>query len=125
MAMGDSGCVCGALSGGVLAIGLFSGNRGAHRLRGESRRLARELHDLFKAHCGSTCCRVLTHKVKDDPPAHRQHCADVTGWAASMTARLLIDRFPIFLQQADAGYLEKKESRIGGLVRTLWRRIRA
>ena len=69
MAMGESGCVCGALSGSVLGIGLLTGSQCAFDRRRESRRLARELHDHFKGQFGSTCCRVLTSKVKSDPQA--------------------------------------------------------
>ena len=75
MAMGESGCICGALSGCVLAIGLFAANQGGQQLRRQSRSLARELHDHFKNEHGSTCCRVLTRKVKGEPDRHRRQCA--------------------------------------------------
>lgn len=123
MAMGESGCACGALSGSVLAIGLFTGRLDAFGLRSEARRLAREMHDRFRKRHGSACCRILTRGVRNDPNAHRQHCATLTGWAAETAARLLIERFPELPLEIDADYLDRRESRLGGLLRRWGRRI--
>ena len=125
MAMGESGCACGALNGGILAIGLFTGMRGAFRLRRLSRRLAREFHDQFKAEFGSACCRILTRKVKSDPRAHRLHCARMTAWTAAAAARLLVAQYPELDQKGDMTYLDKRESRFSALLRNIQRWIRA
>ncbi|MEE4240792.1 MAG: C-GCAxxG-C-C family protein, partial [Desulfopila sp.] len=75
-AMGDSGCVCGALSGAVLACGLFVGNNQPHRNRKAMRHSARQLHDTFRAANGATCCRVLSGKSRCDSQRSRfRQCA--------------------------------------------------
>ena len=123
MAMGESGCTCGALSGSVLAIGLFTGRMDAYGLRADARQLAREMHDRFRQRHGSACCRVLTRNVRSDPKAHRRHCAALTGWAAETAAHLLMERFAELPMEGDNDYLNRRESRLGGLLRRWARRI--
>jgi len=53
-ALGESGCWCGALSGAVMACGLFLGNDRPYRHRRDTRECARQLHDSFKAANGAT-----------------------------------------------------------------------
>lgn len=85
-----SGCTCGALSGAQLALGLFLGGRGHDKAMAAS---ARSLHDGFKAAHGSTCCRVLTRKVKGGR-ARKEHCAALTGLAAELASRLVLAARP-------------------------------
>ena len=70
VALGESGCLCGALSGAVMASGLLLGQAHPFRRRKRLRDGARHLHDTFKSIHGSTCCRVLSLHVKNDPRAH-------------------------------------------------------
>ena len=61
--IGGSGCVCGALAGGSMALGLFFGRKGPEdREVPRSLALSRELHDIFKAKHKVACCRVLIKK---------------------------------------------------------------
>ena len=74
-ALGGSGCLCGALSGAVMASGLLLGKARPYRFRKKMRSNACELHDAFKASHGAICCRVLSKKVRHDKKAHfRQVC---------------------------------------------------
>jgi C_GCAxxG_C_C family probable redox protein len=86
----NAGCTCGALSGAQLALGLFLGGRGFDKAMAAS---ARALHDSFKALQGSTCCRVLTRKVKGGR-AGRENCAALTGHAAELACRLALAARP-------------------------------
>ena len=113
IAMGDSGCLCGALSGAVLACGLFLGNNGPYRHRREMRECARHLHDEFKKANGATCCRVLSSKVKDDKKAHFLQCAELSAEATGMAARLILEKRPEIFFQANKAFLAKRESMIG------------
>ena len=113
IAMGDSGCMCGALSGAVLACGLFLGNHGPYRHRWKIRECARQLHDEFKKANSATCCRVLSRKVKGDKKAHFLHCADLTTQTTGMAARLILEKRPDLLLQADKAFLAKRQSLIG------------
>jgi len=128
IAMGESGCLCGALSGGVLACGLFIGSNGPYRHRWEMRGCARELHDSFKKANGATCCRVLSRKVKHDKKAHFLNCADLTAEATGMAARLILQKRPELLFQANNGFLAKRHSVTGSVLFRLlhsitWKRL--
>jgi C_GCAxxG_C_C family probable redox protein len=114
MALGESGCLCGALSGAVLASGLLLGQEHPYRQRREMRASARRLHDAFKATHGATCCRVLCQKVKHDPKAHFRQCAELTARAAGMAARLVLEKRPGLAVQADNGFLNRRQSVLGG-----------
>jgi C_GCAxxG_C_C family probable redox protein len=111
--IGGSGCTCGALTGGALAIGLFCGaaGTGLHRSRG-ARERSRRLHDWFKARYGSTCCRVLTKALVQGTEAHFNQCAEKVAGAAAMTAELILEMQPDRLARADWEYLNQKEGRL-------------
>jgi C_GCAxxG_C_C family probable redox protein len=106
-AMGESGCICGALSGAVMSSGLLLGNTKPYRHRKQMRILARQLHDAFKAVNGATCCRVLSKNVRHDKKAHFDRCADLTAHAAELAARFVLKRRPelatVPVNGADAG----------------------
>ena len=120
-AMGESGCTCGALSGAVLACGLFLGQHAPYRRRREMRQCARQLHDQFKLTHGATCCRVICRKCKSDAKAQFQHCADLTAITAAQTARLILQKRPELLLSTENCHLLRHESRIGGQLTRLRR----
>ncbi|MRR15971.1 MAG: C_GCAxxG_C_C family protein, partial [Deltaproteobacteria bacterium] len=52
---GGAGCTCGALAGGIMALGLVFGRTAPKDARvGKAMQLARELHDIFKKRHKST-----------------------------------------------------------------------
>jgi len=73
----QSGCVCGALSGLIMAAGLF---RQKNQLP-EKSKPGQELHDLFCKEFGASCCRVLRNKrgIMDKIGGH--FCRELTGRA--------------------------------------------
>lgn len=85
--MGGAGCTCGALSGAQLALGLFLGDKAPWRKMAPK---AREMHDIFKERFGSTCCRVLSKKVRHDSKAHMALCTSLTGEAAVQAAQIIL-----------------------------------
>ncbi|MFC1834992.1 C-GCAxxG-C-C family protein [Thermodesulfobacteriota bacterium] len=119
--IGDSGCVCGALNGAALALGLHLG-RDSPGIRNGRNAMdsAGSLHDRFKALFGATCCRVLTRKVKHDPKAHAQQCAEFTGKAAELAASLILEKHAGLLDRADWDYLRKRDSRMGSKLKRLF-----
>jgi C_GCAxxG_C_C family probable redox protein len=124
--LGGRGCLCGALSGGSLALGLFLGQaRPGPLMRADGvRRAAGRLHDAFRERYHSTCCRVLTRGLEPGSKAHFQHCAAVTGAAAELTALVLLDMRPALAERVDWAYLEARDSRLGAGWRLLtgaWR----
>ena len=115
-ALGESGCICGALSGAVMATGLLLGREGADRHRGAMREGARRLHDTFKGVNGATCCRVLCDSVKHDPQAHFRQCAELTAGAAESAARLVIEQRPDLAHGANRLSLDRRQSIVGGML---------
>jgi len=122
---GGSGCVCGALSGGVLALGLFLGRHHAGgRDRNKALVAAKELHDHFKETFGPPCCRVQNMKAGNEKKAHFRNCARLTGAVAGKTAELILKGRRELLDHVDRQYLEIEDSvvkstlkRVVGLIR--------
>lgn len=119
--LGGSGCMCGALAGGVLAAGLFVGDKVPYRRRKDSRRAGAELHDDFKARFGGVCCRVLQKKRRAAGEDVFKGCARVTAEAAEMTARKLLALRPDLARSADRDFLESRDSLAGGTLRKISR----
>lgn len=111
--IGGSGCTCGALTGGAMAIGLFCGaaGTGLHRSR-SARSLSHNLHDQFKNRYGSTCCRVLTKGLVRGSEAHFEQCAKHSAYAAAIAAALILDVQPQRIAQADWAYLNQRDSHL-------------
>jgi C_GCAxxG_C_C family probable redox protein len=117
---GGSGCTCGALTAGVIALGLFLGRNGPGILN--SRRVyatSKELHDHFKMHFGATCCRVLTKNIELGTKHHFQFCARHTGEIAEQAARIILERKPEVLEQADWTYLNQIDSKIRARIKQI------
>ena len=125
VALGKSGCLCGALSGAVMVSGLFLGNNRPYHNRQYLRDNARQLHDAFKTSNGSTCCRVLTKKVIHDKKAHFLLCTDLTVEATELAARLILLKRPELMYRVNDGFLTKHQSKIrGAFLRTVYRLLR-
>jgi C_GCAxxG_C_C family probable redox protein len=122
-ALGGSGCLCGALSGAAMACGLFLGNDRPYRHRREVREITHQLHDTFKAANGTTCCRVLSRKSKNDKKVLFRQCAEITAETAEMAARLILEKRPELLTQADNAYLARREPVVRGVLNRLYYRF--
>jgi C_GCAxxG_C_C family probable redox protein len=121
--LGGSGCLCGALNGGALALGLFLGRNGPGVLNGNRvRSKTRMLHQMFVERFGSPCCRLLTRDVRYNSKAHFQQCSELTGAAAEMAARLILETSPEVSETADWAYLKERDSKLRGTLKKLWPR---
>lgn len=121
MAMGKSGCVCGALSGAILACGLLGAKGQPYHHRRSMRESARQLHDAFKSANGATCCRMLTRNVEHERKAHFQQCANLTAQATEMAARLILYKRPELAISADNGFIHRSDTNISGVMAWLLR----
>ena len=75
-----SGCLCGAVSGGTVGLGLA--------LKDDKKaitHLTRELHTWFKEKYGATCCKSIRQ-------SHKGACPLLTGEVAGKVAELLEQR---------------------------------
>lgn len=93
---GKSGCMCGALNGGILALGLFFGRTEQKGPQDpqvvKCMQLTHELHDWFRKANGkhSACCRVLTKEFDMGKGEHKQQCIYYTGICAAKVAEIVI-----------------------------------
>ncbi|MGL6106380.1 C-GCAxxG-C-C family protein [Romboutsia sp.] len=88
--MGGSGCTCGAVAGGIMALGLFFGRSEAKDAKvSKAMELSKELHDFFKGKNKSICCRVLTKGMTLGEKEHMDQCVFFTGQVAEQTAKII------------------------------------
>lgn len=101
--MGGSGCTCGAVAGGIMALGLvFGRTRPGEPQVKKTMQLAQELHDTFQQRHGALCCRVLTRGMELGSPRHRAQCVAFTGEVAAETARLILRELAVDTQLEQA-----------------------
>ena len=92
--MGGSGCTCGAVAGGVMAIGLFFGRTKAKDEKvNKAMALSSELHDIFRNRHRTLCCRILTRNMELGSPVHMDQCISFTGEVAEEVAKIIIREF--------------------------------
>jgi len=88
--IGRSGCTCGAVTGGVMALGMVFGRTQPKDERvNKALVLSKELHDQFRSNHKSLCCRVLTKGLTLGTPEHKNQCVAFTGEVAEFVARLI------------------------------------
>ena len=91
--IGRSKCLCGAVSGGVMAIGLVFGRTVQKDPQVEQTLLlSKELHDWFKEANGKNalCCRILTKEFDMGAGEHKEQCFRFTGLVAGKVAEMII-----------------------------------
>ncbi|MDD5287179.1 MAG: C-GCAxxG-C-C family protein [Desulfuromonadaceae bacterium] len=71
-----AGCICGAVSGGTVALGLILQDKKA------TTHLTKELHSWFKEKYGVTCCKTIRQ-------THKGVCPVLTGEVAGKIAEML------------------------------------
>jgi len=88
--MGHSGCACGAVIGGIMALGLFFGRTKAKDEKvNNAMALSKELHDIFKSKHKFLCCRTLTKGMTLGSEVHMNQCISFTGEVAQETAKII------------------------------------
>lgn len=89
--LGHAGCMCGALTGSALVLGLLKGRTDAGESRDQAYALSREFHDRFESNFGNTCCRVL-NPYPFDSKEHLRNCIKITGNTAKLLAEFMNDK---------------------------------
>ncbi|MGB9081568.1 MAG: C-GCAxxG-C-C family protein [Desulfuromonadaceae bacterium] len=72
----SSGCICGAVSGGTVGLGLVLGDKK------QTAHLTKELHTWFKEKYGVTCCKTIRQ-------THKGVCPVLTGEVGGKIAEML------------------------------------
>lgn len=89
--MGRAGCLCGALAGGNMALGLVKGRTSPAGDRDAAYQAALELHRRFKEEFGSTCCRVLNPGSDYQSVEHKKRCLKYTGNGTGLVMGYLLE----------------------------------
>ena len=81
-----SGCLCGAVAGSQMILGLLHGKNKDNT----ARMLAREFYQRFTSIHKVTCCKVLTKDFKDFHSQNRKnHCVNMVADAAKILDEIL------------------------------------
>lgn len=89
--IGKSKCVCGAVSGGVMALGYFFGRtEGGDPKVQDTLKLAYELQESFRSNHKVLCCKVLTKGFDMASAEHKDQCVSFTGEIAEKTAEIIV-----------------------------------
>lgn len=97
--VGRSGCMCGAISGAVIALGYFFGKFAENSHKNmpdtvknsqECAELVFELQESFrKNHQGTLCCHIHVEGMDLSSGEHKKQCIAFTGEMARKTAELI------------------------------------
>jgi C_GCAxxG_C_C family probable redox protein len=102
--VGRARCLCGAVSGGVIALGYFFGRTSASSAEDPKSvnaiRLAGELQESFrKAHNGVLCCYIHTKGEYMKAAKLQEQCIEFTGDMAENTAKIIARELNIEVQE--------------------------
>lgn len=90
--MGGMGCTCGALTGGVMAIGLVYGrSQGKDPRVNKAMELSAKLYQIFCERHKVSCCKVLTRGMEKGSPEHMEQCIAFTGEMAYEAAKIIAE----------------------------------
>jgi len=104
--IGDSGCVCGAISGAIMALGFFLGpdSEGAPSKK-RLRKLVGEFHDRFREESGTVCCRDLLADFRKDRKSRSAFCRGLTGRCTADAVSVILQERPELTEMADMEFL--------------------
>ena len=90
--MGGMGCTCGALTGGVMVIGLVYGrSQGKDPKVNKAMELSAKLYQIFCERHKVSCCKVLTRGMEKGSPEHMEQCIAFTGEMAYEAAKIIAE----------------------------------
>ena len=119
--MGGAGCVCGALSSSIMALGLtLSPHKKGGLRKKEFKNVCKEMHDQFQERFGSTCCRCLIEDKIDDRKGRLKFCGNLTAETAGILGKIILGAKPDLRRQVDVDYLSNLDSRFTGFMKKLF-----
>ncbi|MGX6980198.1 C-GCAxxG-C-C family protein [Vagococcus elongatus] len=92
--MGKAQCLCGAVSGGQIALGMVYGRKKGEPMNPEMFEISKGLHDYIKREYRSCCCRIITKEWRGDDfksDGRKEHCIKITGDVAAWVTEQLIE----------------------------------
>lgn len=89
--VGESGCMCGALTGSVFALNMVKGRTTNLESREEAYEYAKEFSERFTEKFGTTCCRAL-NPYPFETREHLVNCLKITGNTGKMLMEFIIEK---------------------------------
>jgi C_GCAxxG_C_C family probable redox protein len=88
--VGRSQCMCGAISGAIIALGYFFGRDEQGGENDKCMALSYELQESFRDnHQGTLCCHIHIKGMDLGSGEHKKQCVAFTGEMARKTAELI------------------------------------
>ncbi|WP_297522250.1 C-GCAxxG-C-C family protein [uncultured Clostridium sp.] len=88
--IGGSGCTCGAVSGGVMALGMVFGRANPQDPKVmKTMKLSAELHERFREKRKFVCCKILTKGMDFGKKEHLEQCITITGEVSEIVADII------------------------------------
>ena len=118
--VGGSGCVCGALSGAVMALGLFLGPACKNGLgKKKFRKLVANFHDSFREESGTVCCRDLIVDFRKNRKGQALFCRGLTGRCTGEVVRIILQERPELVGRANLEFLQGHDSGAAAVLQKL------
>ena len=118
--VGGSGCVCGALSGAVMALGLFLGPGCKDGLgKNKFRKQVAHFHDSFREESGAVCCRDLIADYRKDRKGKAAFCRGLTGRCTGEAVRIILQERPKIAERAQLEFLKGHDSGVSVILHKL------
>lgn len=89
--VGESGCMCGALTGSVVALNMVKGRTTNLESREEAYKYAKEFSERFTEKFGVTCCRAL-NPYPYESREHLVNCLKITGNTGKLLMEFIIEK---------------------------------
>ncbi len=89
--IGHAGCVCGALAGAIMVLGMLQGRVDKSQSRDPVYSASEEFHRRFSEKFGGSCCRILNphpFETKD----HLRNCLKLTGNTAGLLMEFIEEK---------------------------------
>jgi len=104
--VGRSKCMCGAISGAIIALGYFFGSSDPNSNKdGKNQKcmdLAHEVQESFrKNHQGTLCCHIHVKGMDLLSGEHKKQCVAFTGEMVAKTAEVIAREFGLKLVHDD------------------------
>lgn len=100
--VGKAKCICGAVSGGVMAISYFFGRtKGGDKKVHKNLDLAYELQEEFRKNHKVLCCKILTHGMTMGAKDHKDQCVAFTGEIAEVAAKIIARELNLTVNDSD------------------------
>ncbi|MGL4868178.1 MAG: C-GCAxxG-C-C family (seleno)protein [Cetobacterium sp.] len=109
LGVGKSKCICGAVSGGVMAVSYFFGRtKAGDRKVHKNLELANELQEEFKKNHKVLCCKILTHGMTMGAKDHKDQCISFTGEIAEVAATIIARELKLNIVELDGDVIPQK-----------------